>query len=68
MGGHDLPNHRQPQSDAWLIGSHAAYANVLEARGDIEGALDQLKRAVAVTRPDLAPPTAATSGEVEETA
>jgi tetratricopeptide (TPR) repeat protein len=50
-----------------LIGSHAAYARALEARGDIEAALDQLKRAVAVTRPDLASPAAA-SGEVAETA
>jgi len=36
-----------------LVSCLAAYARVLEDRGDIDGALAQMKRAVAVTRPDL---------------
>ena len=37
-----------------LVGCLAAYAAVLEKRGDAQGALEQMKRAVTVTRPDLA--------------
>lgn len=36
-----------------LVTCLAAYAKVLEGRGDIDGALQQMKRAVAATRPDL---------------
>jgi hypothetical protein len=36
-----------------LVSCLAAYARILEERGDIDGALAQMKRAVAVTRPDL---------------
>ena len=36
-----------------LVSSFAAYAKILEDRGDIGGALEQMKRAVTVTRPDL---------------
>jgi len=39
-----------------LVSCLAAYAAVLEKRGDTQGALDHMKRAVAVTRPDLAAP------------
>jgi len=38
-----------------LVSCLAVYARVLEERGDIDGALAQMKRAVAVTRPDLQP-------------
>jgi tetratricopeptide (TPR) repeat protein len=39
-----------------LVGCLAAYSAVLEERGDTQGALAQMKRAVRVTRPDLAAP------------
>jgi len=39
-----------------LVSCLAAYARVLEERGDIDGALAQMKRAVSVTRPDLQQP------------
>jgi tetratricopeptide (TPR) repeat protein/DNA-binding XRE family transcriptional regulator len=39
-----------------LIGCLAAYGQVLENRGDTQGALEQMKRAVAITHPDLARP------------
>jgi tetratricopeptide (TPR) repeat protein len=41
------------------VSCRAAYAQILENRGDTQGALDQLKRAVAAARPDLAQPSAA---------
>ena len=55
-----LPEH--------LVGSLAAYATVLEGRGDTEGALEQLKRAVSVTRPDLAAQGGAAERANQETA
>jgi tetratricopeptide (TPR) repeat protein len=51
-----------------LVGCLATYAALLEKRGDTQGALDQLKRAVSVTRPDLAAPAAEIEGTSEETA
>jgi tetratricopeptide (TPR) repeat protein len=36
-----------------VVSCRAAYAKVLEDRGDIDGALEQMKQAVAVSRPDL---------------
>jgi tetratricopeptide (TPR) repeat protein len=42
-----------------LVACLAAYAQVLEARGDAVGALDLLKRAIGATRPELAPAAAA---------
>lgn len=47
-----------------LVACLATYASVLEARGDAVGALDLLKRAISVTRPELAPP--ASDQEQEE--
>jgi len=55
-----LPEH--------LVGSLAAYATVLEGRGDTKGALEQLKRAVSVTRPDLAAQGGAAGRANQETA
>ena len=55
-----LPEH--------LVGSLASYATVLESRGDTEGALEQLKRAVSVTRPDLAANGGAAERANQETA
>ena len=37
-----------------LVSCRAIYSALLEKRGDTEGALDQLKRAMAMSRPDLA--------------
>ena len=51
-----------------LVSSIAAYAAVLEKRGDTQGALDQMKRAVAVTRPDLAAPATPVERATEVTA
>jgi tetratricopeptide (TPR) repeat protein len=51
-----------------LVGCLAVYAAVLEKRGDTQGALEQLKRAVTVTRPDLAVPATGTERATEETA
>jgi tetratricopeptide (TPR) repeat protein len=51
-----------------LVACLAAYAQVLEARGDTQGALDILKRAVAATRPDLASPAGAAAPSSAETA
>jgi tetratricopeptide (TPR) repeat protein len=51
-----------------LVGCLATYAAVLEKRGDPEGALAYMKRAVAVTRPDLATPTARGDEANQETA
>ena len=51
-----------------LVGCLATYAAVLEKRGDIEGALAYMKRAVAVTRPDLAAPAKRVDGASQETA
>jgi tetratricopeptide (TPR) repeat protein len=38
-----------------LVSSLAAYGKVLEERGNIDGALEMMKRAVAANRPDLQP-------------
>lgn len=51
-----------------LVGCLAAYAAVLEKRGDTQGALEQMKRAVTVTRPDLAAPATPVERATEETA
>ncbi|MEA2629040.1 MAG: hypothetical protein QOJ10_1500 [Chloroflexota bacterium] len=51
-----------------LVGCLATYAAVLEKRGDIEGALAYMKRAVTVTRPDLAAPAARADRAKQETA
>ena len=51
-----------------LVGCLATYAAVLEKRGDTEGALAYLKRAVTVTRPDLAAPATPADGANQETA
>ena len=48
-----------------LVACLATYANILEARGDAAGALDLLKRAISVTRPELAPPA---SGQEQQEA
>jgi tetratricopeptide (TPR) repeat protein len=42
-----------------LVACLAIYAQVVEARGDAQGALELLKRAISATRPELAPPAAA---------
>ncbi|HET7466804.1 MAG TPA: tetratricopeptide repeat protein [Candidatus Dormibacteraeota bacterium] len=46
-----------------LVACLAIYAQVLEARGDAVGALELLKRAIGATRPELAPPAAASDEE-----
>jgi tetratricopeptide (TPR) repeat protein len=51
-----------------LVGCLATYAAVLEKRGDTEGALAYMKRAVTVTRPDLARPAARADEANRETA
>lgn len=51
-----------------LVACLAMYAQVLEARGDAQGALDLLKRAISATRPELAPAAAAESNEAANTA
>jgi tetratricopeptide (TPR) repeat protein len=51
-----------------LVGCLATYAAVLERRGDTEGALAYMKRAVTVTRPDLATPATPAQGVNEGTA
>jgi tetratricopeptide (TPR) repeat protein len=51
-----------------LVGCLAAYAALLEKRGDTQGALEQMKRAVTVTRPDLAVPATPVERAAEETA
>jgi hypothetical protein len=51
-----------------LVGCLAAYAALLEKRGDTQGALEQMKRAVTVTRPDLAAPASRVERAAEETA
>ena len=51
-----------------LVGCLAVYAAVLENRGDTRGALELLKRAVNVTRPDLAAQSAPVDRSNEETA
>ncbi len=51
-----------------LVGCLAAYAAVLEKRGDTQGALEHIKRAVTVTRPDLAEPATPVERATEETA
>jgi tetratricopeptide (TPR) repeat protein len=50
-----------------LVTCRAKYSQVLEKRGDTEGALAQLKLAIAATRTDLAP-AAHESGAQEQTA
>jgi tetratricopeptide (TPR) repeat protein len=50
-----------------LVTCRVKYSRVLEKRGDTEGALEQLKQAMAVTRADLAAP-AANHGAAQETA
>jgi hypothetical protein len=51
-----------------LVGRLATYAAVLEKRGDTEGALAYMKRAVTVTRPDLAAPAKRVDEANQETA
>jgi tetratricopeptide (TPR) repeat protein len=51
-----------------LVGCLAAYAAVLEKRGDTQGALEQMKRAVTVTRPDLVSPATHVERATAETA
>jgi tetratricopeptide (TPR) repeat protein len=51
-----------------LVGCLAAYAALLEKRGDSQGALEQMKRAITVTRPDLAAPATPVERATEETA
>jgi tetratricopeptide (TPR) repeat protein/DNA-binding XRE family transcriptional regulator len=51
-----------------LVGCLATYAAVLEKRGDIGGALAYMKRAVTVTRPDLAAPASHADRAKQETA
>jgi tetratricopeptide (TPR) repeat protein len=51
-----------------LVGCLATYAGVLEKRGDTESALAYMKRAVTVTRPDLAAPATPADGAHQETA
>jgi hypothetical protein len=46
----------------------AAYAAVLEKRGDTQGALEQMKRAITVTRPDLVSPATHVDRATAETA
>lgn len=48
-----------------LVTCRAAYAQVLEDRGDTAGALEQLKLAIASTRADLAPPVHQSGVEAE---
>ena len=48
-----------------LVTSHVRYAELLETRGDTEGALHQLKLAMASARPDLAAPTQAVEEHTE---
>jgi tetratricopeptide (TPR) repeat protein len=56
-----LPEH--------LVGTLAVYATVLENRGNTEGALALLKRAISITRPDLiAQDGAAAESASQETA
>jgi tetratricopeptide (TPR) repeat protein len=50
-----------------LVTCRAKYSELLERRGDTEGALEQLKLAIAATRTDLAP-AARDSGAEAETA
>ena len=50
-----------------LVTCRAKYSQLLERRGDTEGALEQLKLAIAATRTDLAP-AARESGTQEQTA
>jgi len=50
-----------------VVSCRAIYAQILERRGDTHGALEQLKAAIALSRPDVAPPVAAARTE-EETA
>jgi tetratricopeptide (TPR) repeat protein len=51
-----------------LVASLATYASALERRGDTQGALEQMKRAVTVTRPDLAVSAPPIQRATEETA
>ena len=51
-----------------LVGCRATYAAVLEKRGDTQGALEQLKRAITATRPDLALPATGIDTATQETA
>jgi tetratricopeptide (TPR) repeat protein len=51
-----------------LVGCMAAYAAVLEKRGDTQGALEQMKRAITVTRPDLVSPATHVDRATAETA
>lgn len=48
-----------------LVSCRVAYAHVLEQRGDTVGALDQMRRALRVTRPDLAMETSVPGAEAE---
>src|SRR4029077_17282638 len=50
-----------------LVTCRAKYSQLLEKRGDTEGALEQLKLAIAATRSDLAP-AVRDSGVESETA
>lgn len=60
-----LEHVRMPEP---LVGCLATYAAVLEKRGDTQGALAYMKRAVTVTRPDLAAPATPAERSDEETA
>jgi tetratricopeptide (TPR) repeat protein len=51
-----------------LVGCLAAYAAVLEKRGDTQGALEQMKRAITVTRPDLVSPATHVERDTAHTA
>lgn len=46
---------RQARLADRLVTSHVKYARMLERRGDTERAFEQLKLAIATSRPDLAP-------------
>lgn len=48
--------------------AHAAYAEILEARGDMTGAYEQMKSALAGTRPDLVRREVADTGQISQLA
>ena len=54
--------------DERVVTSRARYAKVLERRGNTAGALEQLKLAVAASRPDLRSPEARAGAEAAGTA
>lgn len=55
---------RNPHLSEHLVACLARYAQILEVRGDAQGALELLKRAISATRPELAP--AASADEARE--